>query len=1374
MSAAAEVRERLVRWIEEHIGKVPGTSKDMNSLSREGQSIRWLAVLLGLMLFSYEAIMPLVNSQRSLYMDLRFGLIVWLFVAAMLHMPMMPTELEDYPSLPFISFFILLLVVTHITLAAFTMLHHLICWMLQLCFPQIAEFLWVPGLRSVRSFKVILKGSILLSASVSLVFAYCGTMPETSSTECIVDSTTSRELQGDDANASEGANSCRTGNMVPLEGMIHDMTSMVCRRIMPELDVLWGQIGDDGTFNFSVLGIDLGQFSLLESPVGLLWLSGVAIWATYYTLRRTKRINQTLQRRARKRRLEKELKEAGADADTDTDGEAEDDNQQPAEEGSADADSANNSPRSSEDAKKSGTKAKTKKNDKKRSKKLIEEALEKEKNIEDALEDELSDGEYEEYEEVIARGLASDTKRRKREAAPTNFMPMAEWYSLALTRTAFDLLISMKLFLGRFDMRVMQAAIGDGPSTLRGNEMPPSHFSTRNNRTPGSIDEDGAFGFDDDGYTTANSSRRGVRDGKQACADSKASHKSQCQPGEPIVDDRYADMDELWFDWLADTGDGGNSTYAVARAVAQPSLTVPLNSSLNADIEADKSADESTKDKKNQPTPVKTLKRGDLLILGGDLAYPTPSLEEYASRLFLPFEYAMEPPISYHRDDISLAKNIHEDTLFSSRLSLLGSQGIQPTAYSLPATRERSMSNENLHKSARGSPLGSLSPASPLSGGVLRQQSEIFQLGELSEASTSTMGGSQRSLLRNTRSSTSDCSEENSDEDSSKRMWKGPPCAYAIPGNHDWFDGLGTFMQCICYRDWFGGWRLPQTKSYFALKLSHGWWVFGLDFALEDDIDGLQYQYFASVAHHCLGDHDQVILCSHEPTWVLDAYLNDPHPEDQPISRTSKNLKQLMRRHLRGRVAMRIAGDVHNYMRHDAEEPLRESALRAGAAPHVIVSGGGGAFLHPTHPFPERFKETGAYYNLQSAYPTFSESRMIGMKNLGQGFRMQNWKFDIVGSTAYFLMICSFFPRCNLDHIIKAPRFYPEGLHAFGSEILLVFGELFSDAVVSLIATIGIFIVSFSFADYHYGLFRQVIIATVHTLAHVFCAVSLFLLLEIVAELSIQDGLAGRGYDSIFEMFQSFERRTMPEAWWTTGLLETSLRSILRVFDLPENMATTRVQVCQGKVPRPGDSCPLPSLDSLSRFDIFSYYLGNYLYMYIVAADLCAMIFGLYLYICVTFFKLHWNEAFSAIRCEDYKTFMRFHIDTNGDLHVYVLGIDRVPRKWRDDARWTSTWSRLLSKHLTSGKSSIDEFDPSVASFGAEFPSRWIPAYTRNRKHRKKQEPRIVDYFCIPKKKRWTKLRRGQSTIAKRDWWEPFDNLEQRKFIRRVPSMAVS
>lgn len=46
-------------------------------------------------------------------------------------------------------------------------------------------------------------------------------------------------------------------------------------------------------------------------------------------------------------------------------------------------------------------------------------------------------------------------------------------------------------------------------------------------------------------------------------------------------------------------------------------------------------------------------------------------------------------------------------------------------------------------------------------------------------------------------------------------------------------------------------------------------------------------------------------------------------------------------------------------------------------------------------------------------------------------------------------------------------------------------------------------------------------------------------------------------------------------------------------------------------------------------------------------------------------FGRHSNEAFSALRIEDYKNFLRLHIAKDGSLTVFPIGIERVPRRWK-------------------------------------------------------------------------------------------------------------
>ena len=76
------------------------------------------------------------------------------------------------------------------------------------------------------------------------------------------------------------------------------------------------------------------------------------------------------------------------------------------------------------------------------------------------------------------------------------------------------------------------------------------------------------------------------------------------------------------------------------------------------------------------------------------------------------------------------------------------------------------------------------------------------------------------------------------------------PFLVFLPSITDWFDGLHTFMRYICHKSWLGGWFLPQKKSYFALQLPKGWWIFGLDLALHGDIDVYQFKFFAELSRN--------------------------------------------------------------------------------------------------------------------------------------------------------------------------------------------------------------------------------------------------------------------------------------------------------------------------------------------------------------------------------------------------------------------------------------------------------------------------------------------------------------------------------------------
>ena len=68
-----------------------------------------------------------------------------------------------------------------------------------------------------------------------------------------------------------------------------------------------------------------------------------------------------------------------------------------------------------------------------------------------------------------------------------------------------------------------------------------------------------------------------------------------------------------------------------------------------------------------------------------------------------------------------------------------------------------------------------------------------------------------------------------------------------------------------------------------------------------------------------------------------------------------------------------------------------------------------------------------------------------------------------------------------------------------------------------------------------------------------------------------------------------------------------------------------------------------------------------------VGGILAATILGTYFLICLNVFKAHWNEAFSALRIEDYKNFLRLRIKPDGELEIYPIGLTKTPRDDSND-----------------------------------------------------------------------------------------------------------
>ena len=343
------------------------------------------------------------------------------------------------------------------------------------------------------------------------------------------------------------------------------------------------------------------------------------------------------------------------------------------------------------------------------------------------------------------------------------------------------------------------------------------------------------------------------------------------EPGEGKSYGRFSHSEELWIDYVADTGDGWNATTSVFWLVGRDGLLVGSpGKEITQPIPARSDVEEPLQPKQQETL----LEAGRLMILGGDQVYPTASPLAYQQRLLDPLRCA-----------------------------------------------------------------------------------RYFQEGG-------------RDL-------------------------------FAIPGNHDWYDGLTTFIRLFCQtgesRRWFGGWRTQQRRSYFSIQLPHGWWLWGLDTALEDDLDPPQYDYFRAQAEK-LDDGDKLILAVPAPTW-----FETRDPERPTVhSRRSDKLALIMEvATASGRevdIPVILTGDHHYYARHEA-------ALESGPR-HYIICGGGGAYGLGTLLVPPDFKfdDPGGERGVGERKKCFPNAEESVRRRRGiLCFAFQNWAFSALLAFAHLI-----------------------------------------------------------------------------------------------------------------------------------------------------------------------------------------------------------------------------------------------------------------------------------------------------------------------------------------------------------------------------------
>jgi hypothetical protein len=739
--------------------------------------------------------------------------------------------------------------------------------------------------------------------------------------------------------------------------------------------------------------------------------------------------------------------------------------------------------------------------------------------------------EMEKAQSAMRFNVSGDCTRSADETAPGG-NDMVSWYSLLAAEAGLKAFVRSAISFGRFDYRTMEPE--QGPKTWR-------------------------------------------------VVDSR--------PGSADVWKR----DGFWFDWVADVGDGFNSTYAIAHAMAQPALwvgTKPISraerarriaqnfanrtwkmlkrspqsvsefvgkfsTGSSADLKANAQPkahpqDLGTSDSTLPPPSQDLLPRGALTVIGGDLCYPMPTMDGFFERFFQVYNDAMP---------------------FDGTLQL-------------PSKRAHSVSSKG-------------------------DEAEVDTNPELR------------------------------------------PAMFVMPGNHDWFDGLETYRSTVLTFDHLGGWRMPQATSYFVLALPYNWWWFCLDSGMGTDIDQLQMQYFL---HYIttLPDDASVVLACHDPNWINDALVNKPgtpHTQSR-VSTVADALGDRMR--------MRLCGDIHNYTRYEYDGPATDQYK-----PLYVVSGGGGAFLHGTTNPGTSLPIYGVPHKRGGCYPPpkkrFAVSWILR-------FRLVNWKFDIVGSMLYCIVVAPLLPVTTFGadtHGDPEEALSWLGVVEFWTTIATLTARLlhgyFTESAVTLAIAVGLCAVTFLQTDGSLPTPKRLLYGLVHGLIHLVVAVTLLATLSTgfdrVVALGMTNSTETAWKPATVEVFKPAYYAVQPYcgsacAFLNDTFVEDAFVRTVGSLDVLEGTAYYHAVVTK--------------LDGPFGVRVWAQYYFHVLWFYwLLAAPAVGFVIGLYMTFCVTFLGCSMEHAFAAFQIEDWKNFLRICIDpATRQLRVYVVGIQNVPRSW--------------------------------------------------------------------------------------------------------------
>jgi hypothetical protein len=208
------------------------------------------------------------------------------------------------------------------------------------------------------------------------------------------------------------------------------------------------------------------------------------------------------------------------------------------------------------------------------------------------------------------------------------------------------------------------------------------------------------------------------------------------------------------------------------------------------------------------------------------------------------------------------------------------------------------------------------------------------------------------------------------------------PHMYCVPGNHDYLDGLKVFSEYIIEAHHVGGWKLPQTNSFFGFLVKN-WLVLGFDDQIaggeESDIDQNQFEYFLALIEK--NPRCPIIIIMHSPWYIL----------SKSLGKRTQNLFAIAKI----RIKLVLSGDLH-YFSHYA--PISDES------PHLIVSGGGGGYLHSTWELPTKMdvniSNSSINYTLRESFPD--------SQNLNPFYTSFPYSMDLLLGFGFVMLLLSY------------------------------------------------------------------------------------------------------------------------------------------------------------------------------------------------------------------------------------------------------------------------------------------------------------------------------------------------------------------------------